>query len=203
MARIKGRTREETRDSVLVAAEWAFANYGYDGSSLARIGARAGVTAAAICYHYGDKPGLRDAVLDAIYVRLTRLAVGLDDRATLSELVRVILGFAQENRDAMRLILRHITEGGGMDHRMREDRMNPLLGLLATRLARRFETTDANARRALVSCTHLLMRFTTNQPEDNRVALGLETQEEAEAQIAGILTSVARHLLFTPIEMEH
>ena len=48
------------------------------------------------------------------------------------------------------------------------------------------------------SLNHLIMRFVTNTPEDNRVALGAANDEEAREQILALLTSIARHLLNLP-----
>lgn len=199
MGRIKGRTRAGTRHAILKSAEWTFAHHGVEGSSLALVGERAGVTAASICYHFGHKAGLREAVMDALYARLGGLVSSLDDDATLGEWISVVMDFSMTHRDGLRLILRHIMETGGLGRATREDRMSPLLDVLSVRLGARFSAPPENARRALVSGTHLLMRFVTNEPEDNRVALGLGRVDEVRAEVEGILLSVARHLLVTPI----
>jgi AcrR family transcriptional regulator len=55
---------ERTRRAILEAALELFAETGYQGTGLMAIGERAGVTHAAVLYHFGTSEGLLMAVLD-------------------------------------------------------------------------------------------------------------------------------------------
>ena len=123
MARIKGRSRETTRQAVLGAAEWAFAREGYRGASMQFIAQRADVTAATICYHFGDKDGLWDGVLQAIYLRLGAMTQGLSMEGDLRGMLESVYVLAEREAQAFRLVLRQITEEGRLDGRTRDDRM--------------------------------------------------------------------------------
>ena len=66
-ARRRGRPAGEgnSRDAVLEAAGRAFAEHGYDGASLRRIAAQAGVDPGMLRHWFGDKLGLFRATLAA------------------------------------------------------------------------------------------------------------------------------------------
>ena len=53
----------DTRKAILDAAERLFADLGFDGASLRKITAKAGVNLAAAHYHFGSKEGLLRAAL--------------------------------------------------------------------------------------------------------------------------------------------
>jgi len=46
MPRIKGRNTQATREAVLAAAEWAFAEYGFENATFSIIARQAGVTSS-------------------------------------------------------------------------------------------------------------------------------------------------------------
>ena len=137
-------------------------------------------------------------MIDAIYARATRLTRALRGDAPLDVLIEEIYGFAEENRDALRLILGHIVEEDGLDPTTRDVRMTGSLALIAPIVAARFDVSVGRAREALVCLNHLVMRFVTNQPEDNRVALDAADADEAREKILALLVSIARHLLQLP-----
>jgi AcrR family transcriptional regulator len=68
----------ETLDRILIAAEWLFAEQGYDGTTLRQITQKAKVNLAAVNYHHGDKESLyldilRRRLQPINQVRLARL----------------------------------------------------------------------------------------------------------------------------------
>jgi AcrR family transcriptional regulator len=86
-----------TKDKILDAAERAFADHGYSGTSLRSIIADAGVNLAAVHYHFGSKEQLLKAVVvrRAGPVNVERLAM-LDEceragRATLEAVLAAFL----------------------------------------------------------------------------------------------------------------
>jgi AcrR family transcriptional regulator len=75
-------TYGETGAKVLSAAEVLFAELGYDGVSLRRITAEAGVNLAAVNYHYSDKQSLYREILA---YRLRQLSQARLDRLAEAE----------------------------------------------------------------------------------------------------------------------
>jgi AcrR family transcriptional regulator len=67
---------ERTRRAIIEAALELFAETGYHGTGLMAIGERAGVTHAAVLYHFGSSEGLLLAVLDE---RLARFDAATHD----------------------------------------------------------------------------------------------------------------------------
>ena len=75
-------TFTKTGSKLLTAAEALFAEYGYDGVSLRRITADAGVNLAAVNYHYDDKQSL---YLEILSYRLRQLSQARLDRLAAAE----------------------------------------------------------------------------------------------------------------------
>ena len=71
------RTHECPRGRILDAAEDAFADSGFDGASLRRIGVEARVNLATIYYYHGSKAGLMEAVLKRRFDPLREEHLGL------------------------------------------------------------------------------------------------------------------------------
>ena len=110
MPRIKGRRPETTRGAVLEAAVWAFAEYGFENATLATIAHKAGVTAATLPYHFTDKQGLWDAVIESFYKDLLAFATTLrPDEGPSVPLTRPREAFAPEMREGFFLVPRLAT----------------------------------------------------------------------------------------------
>ncbi|TNF32328.1 MAG: TetR/AcrR family transcriptional regulator [Deltaproteobacteria bacterium] len=195
MGRIKGRKPEDTREAVLAAATVTFAERGFANATLGMIAARAGVTAATLPYHFGDKQGLYDAVVDAIYKDLVAFGPTLEGTRGFYDVVDAIYGWAEERRDGIRVMLRSIIEAGGLDTKVRELRMGPVLTGMSQLVAGHYGVPVANAREMIVTMTHLVMRFVTNRPEDNCVAFGVQTSEEARVRIVDVMARVGANLM--------
>jgi len=87
----------DTREALLDAAEELFAAYGVDGASMRSISAAAGLTHAAVNYHYPAKDALLDAVLrrrgEQVSRRFDELLTQLEatgKRPTAEELITAI-----------------------------------------------------------------------------------------------------------------
>ncbi|PKN58105.1 MAG: hypothetical protein CVU56_07495 [Deltaproteobacteria bacterium HGW-Deltaproteobacteria-14] len=195
MGRIKGRKPEETREAVLVAATATFAERGFSNATLGMIAGRAGVTAATLPYHFGDKQGLYDAVVDAVYRDLVAFGPTLGGTKSFAQVVDAVYAWAEERRDGIRVILRSIIETGGLDTRVRELRMGPVLDGMSRLIGSHYGVAVEKAREMVVTLTHLVMRFVTNRPEDNCVAFGVKTAEQARACIVDVMARVGADLL--------
>ena len=202
MPRIKGRKPEDTRESVLAAAVSAFADLGFANATLAVIAERAGVTAATLPYHFKDKQGLWDAVIAGFYKEIVRfaatMATGGSPPRALEEALGLVYAWAEENRNGIRVIIRNVIETGSLDKQVRDVQMGPAFDLVSRLTAQRFGVSLERARNAAVVVTHLLTRFVTNSPEDNRQALGVATLDEARQRIVASLAVTARALLGLP-----
>lgn len=198
MGRIKGRKPEETRAAVLAAAVKTFAERGFANATLGMIAERAGVTAATLPYHYGDKRGLYDAVVDSIYKDLLAFGPSLAGASGLREVLGTIYLWAESRRDAIRVMLRSIIEEGGLGDDLRERRMAPVLDAMSRLIAAHYQRPVREAREMVVTLTHLIMRFATNTDRDNCVAFDVATSEEARERIIDILHRVGANLLGMP-----
>ena len=159
------------------------------------IAQRADVTAATICYHFGDKDGLWEGVLQGIYGRLGQMTEGLSVEGDLRGMLASVYGLADREAQAFRLVLRQITDEGRLDRRTRDERMGGYLDMASIWLGNRFDVPPLQARRTLVCLTHLIMRFVTNHIDDNQVALGTLNPEQTRETIVNLLTTVAEKLL--------
>ena len=199
MPRIKGRKPEDTRESVLTAAIWAFAEFGFENATLALIAQRAGVTAATLPYHFKDKQGLWNTVIGEFYKNIMQFAMSLvpagSEPLGLAQALERVYAWSEQNRNGIRVIIRNVIETGSLDRQVRDIQMGPALDLVSRLTAQRFGVPLVRARNASVVVTHLVTRFVTNSPEDNRQAFGVATAEEARERIVGLIVETARALL--------
>ena len=195
MARIRGRRAEDTRRAAVAAATAAFARDGFEKASLGRIAAAAGVTAPALAYHFGDKAGLRDAVIADVHAGLLGLTADLATGPSLEALVSDVYGRLEARREGILVLLRSVIERGGVGAPVRKEHVGPAMAAVVPVLARTFGATERRARAGLVALTHLVVRFVTHTPEDNAEMLGTPVGEPTRAAIVDILCDVARTFL--------
>ena len=95
------RDPEATRQALLRAAAFLFAERGFDGVSTEEVAARAGVNKALISYHFRGKRGLYVAILESGFASMTARLKAIEERApTARAALRAFLdGFAQVTRD--------------------------------------------------------------------------------------------------------
>lgn len=78
----KSRDGENTKESVLSAAKYLFAEHGYAGTSLAMISARCGISDGLILHHFKTKQNLYHLVLEDLAKEYARV---LEDTGNPSE----------------------------------------------------------------------------------------------------------------------
>jgi AcrR family transcriptional regulator len=195
MPRLKGRTKPATRQMILGAAVKTFGEVGHGRVSLARIAEAAGVSAAALCQHFGDKEQLYEAASEEVYRGLVAGLDRLDPQLPLPELIEKMYAHAEASRVGVRLLLRRNLEAGGVEARTKARHVAPLLAAASERVAEIYEVPPRRARETLVALGHLVAHFVTNAPADNAAAFGVDRPDEARVRIVQLLTTIARQLL--------
>ncbi len=72
-AQRRSQQRVDARRAILDATESLLVEGGYESFSIRRLVDRCGYTAPTIYHHFGDKPGLLDALLEEVFRKLVRL----------------------------------------------------------------------------------------------------------------------------------
>lgn len=92
---VRAQSKQQTRDSILDAAAVAFVEFGYNGTSLRDVAARAGLSHTGLLHHFPDKPALLKAVLDdRLEGSATTLPLGSADGATF---IRALIDLAERD----------------------------------------------------------------------------------------------------------
>ncbi len=198
MARIAGVTREETRARVLEAAAKVFAEVGYDGAKMRQLAHTAGVNVATIAYHFGDKRGLYDAVVDQMYEGLR----GFSDQLELTpggdpvgSLVAQAWRFVNEHRDALRVVHSRLVRHGEADPEVGEEWLGQRVDVYAGKLAALVGIPLEQARMALLSAQYLLARYALSNAAERCRITQVDDPVVADERIVSHLTEVARRLL--------
>lgn len=102
-----------TRERIVAAAEWAFAEKGYEGARIADIAARAGCSVGAVYFRFADKDALFLAIVEdfrtSVREKLPLLAAVPCATAEdfLERYVTLVLGRFRDNRGLVRAIVEH------------------------------------------------------------------------------------------------
>lgn len=118
-----------TQARILDAAVALFSARGFDRTSIGSIAARAGVSRAAVFWHFGDKQALFQHVCKEMLLpfieQLQQSLQHLDHRARLFELFTVYESFVAKNRHTIQTIVRWVLESPKLRASLRQ----PLLAL--------------------------------------------------------------------------
>jgi AcrR family transcriptional regulator len=98
----------ETREQILRAALKHFAHSGYAAAPVQKIVDDAGVSKPALYYHFKDKAGLFQALVDEAHDQRYRLmqeavAESADFQSQLVEILAALFEYQQKNRELMRI----------------------------------------------------------------------------------------------------
>lgn len=194
MSRPRDGASAETASRILEAAVPIFAAEGFAGAGTRALAAAAGVNIATLAYHFVDKQGLYDALVDRTYARL--LAVDLDvppdwtREARVRALTTRLYGFARDHRDELRILLRHVLDQRRLPEAVRARWAGPLLA----RLSELFDALDLPMEPATLmavhSVQHLVVRFSVSDDADLAI-VGVD----GHAAVAEHLAAVAWTLL--------
>jgi AcrR family transcriptional regulator len=180
-----------TRIRILSTTPAVFAEAGFAGSSTRQLAAAAGVNIATLAYHFGDKQGLYEAAIDHVFGTLLDAPLpdleGLPRSERLRAFMGAIFSTACEQRDGIRLLLRHVISEGGLptavNKRWRHRMLSRVQEVLDT-----LGIGDADPL-ALLSLNHLIARYAVSDPADIApFSLGRDPHEA----VVDHLTAVAR-----------
>src|SRR3954469_8477602 len=116
MARPFHANAEETKQRLIAEALPLFARKGFDGTSTRELADAAGCTMGTINHHFGNKQGLYDATVDAVYRRLRERTLDAFGHAVtgndLYKLVELLYSIARAERDGVRFLVRQVLDHG-------------------------------------------------------------------------------------------
>lgn len=193
MARTDG---DETRAHVLDVALPLFADRGFSGTSVRDVARAAGVNVATLAYHFRDKQGLYEEVVQRLHhdlaADLASTPMTADDPDPLLRWLRHGWRFCLDHRQHLRLLLRHLLDTGAQADVVVERWSEPLLALADLRVAAIHPTWPTAQRRMLVlSLMHLTVRLSLEQPSQ-LARMSTIPAAELEDEIVAWLARIAR-----------
>lgn len=102
-----------TRERIVAAAEWAFAEKGYEGARIADIAKRAGCSVGAVYFRFADKDALFFAIVESFRAgareRLPLLASApfADAHQVIERFVTATVAQVREHRGLFRAVVEH------------------------------------------------------------------------------------------------
>lgn len=180
-----------------------FAEDGFDGVSIRRIAAGAGVSLAMVHHYFGSKHDLFEACIDSMYEDIAALRPQLmatlggaaaGGRDVVEAVVRAAFTFAREYQTAGRLLLRQVVGAGELDERRREAFQAPFLDEVSGLLARALGRPPAALRLPIQSIVILVSRFAVGTQRELELFSG-QSGDAAVAAVEDHLVRAARALL--------
>lgn len=186
----------ETRTRILRTALPLFAARGFDGTSVRDVAGAAGVNVATLAWHFGDKQGLYDAIIQATYASLADLVLEPEELRDDPLTAAVARGwrFLRDHELEVKMLHRHLLDQGehstgaeGPQLQVALARSDEILGLL------RPDWTVAERRVLLFTIVHLLVRFALEPQSELKRLYGIEG--DRDELVVRWVTRVARRAL--------
>ncbi|MGB0638142.1 MAG: TetR/AcrR family transcriptional regulator [Myxococcota bacterium] len=179
-----------TRTHILNTAPAIFATHGFAGASTRQIAAAADVNIAAIAYHFGGKQGLYEAVLDDVYERILATPIPNLTSGTPADRVRTLVatvyGQAREERDGIRVLLRHVMSHGSLPSTV-QDKWTPHTLAKVSEIFKQLELPDAGDYRLhMLSLNHLIARYAVSEEDDIKPFVEGDPQTEIAAHLGDL-----------------
>lgn len=189
MSRPKDADGAETAGRILEAAVPIFASEGFAGSSTRTLAAAAGVNVATLAYHFGDKQGLYDALVDRTYARLVGVDLSVapewSQEARVRSLTERLYAFARAHRDELRILLRHVLDERRLPDAVRDRWAGPLLARAAELFAALDLPMEPRALMAVHCVQHLVVRFALSDDADLAI-VGLDGHAAVAEHLGGV-----------------
>jgi len=111
-------TERARRDQLIEATITLISAKGLPATSLSAIAREAGISKAAVLYHFASKDKLTQAALSFVFERfsayvLERVEAAPDPRAAIVAYVRAMIGYQQQNRAHVRVITEMLLDDEG------------------------------------------------------------------------------------------
>ena len=159
-----------TRTQILDLAPKVFADHGFAGASTRTLADACDVNIGTLAYHFGNKQGVYEAVLDQIYAVITQHLAIEPEGKTASDRIRNLAAklyrMGVKNRDSIRVLLRHVMTQGELPEHV-QSKWSPRILISATELLGKIGLSDDPVyRMALLSINHLIARYAVSEPKD-------------------------------------
>jgi len=186
-----------TRAQILQTAPAIFARSGFAGASTRQLAQAAHVNIATLAYHFGDKQGLYEAAIDHVYGTLLRTPLPRlaqpEPMDRLAALVEAVYTAALDQRDGIRLLLRHVIAEGALPAAVTQRWSAPLMARVQ-QLLDKVGLPEADPL-TLLSLNHLVARYAVSEPED--IARFAGDADPHQAVVAHLTAIAAAQLGFS------
>lgn len=203
MARPKRADAEATRQRILQSALALFAEHGFGGVSIRKIGAGAGVTLATVHHYFGSKDDLYEACIETMYAQMValrpKLIAAVTDRSAgtgdaIERIVRQAFRFARDHQIQMRLLMRQVMGAGELDESRRERLQVPFLDQGSRVVGALIGRPAAEVRLVLQTIQFAIARYAISTDRELELFTGL-TGDAAALAIEDHLVNTA-HAMF-------
>lgn len=176
--------RGQARRAILDATESLLVEAGYERFSIRRLVERCGYTAPTIYHHFGDKPGLFDALLEErfqkLFRQLRRVPRGDDPVDYLRALAQAFVRFGLRHPNHYRLLALPREPDWAPPRSIEESRETLERALHELWEAGRLRAGDVeSAGQALWALSHGLISLRTNRPDQPWSKTGIEDSIDA------------------------
>lgn len=131
LTRARQASTAKSRTSILKAAEKLFAERGFRATTLKQISEKSRANGALVSYYFGNKEGLRDAVIERKLASLEKILGPLSSEApSLPDALRGLFRHVREDAAFHRLALRAVLEDGALKKDMSVKLWGPLFDRL-------------------------------------------------------------------------
>ena len=210
------RTRKDTKNTILDAAELLMAEHGINGVSLRAILAEAEANSAALHYHFGSREAVVEAILArrgrAITLRRREMLDELDARdyapnvydlvnAVVDPMIETLQTQGESGRRFLRFIARLQSDRSGIHHTLEERHFPDVLERVAKMLAQACpHLEEAERKRRAMMMVDTMLQSLANadamtkewRSDDHEDAL-MEHAESLKSFLAGGLSAPAKH----------
>lgn len=144
-------TGRERREQLISIGRQAFAELGFDGTSVEEIAARAGVSKPVVYEHFGGKEGLYAVVVDREMLALEKIITGSLDTGSWCERIEqaalALLTYVNEETDGFLILVRDSKPGTDRSY---STLLNTAVGQVSHILAEAFTHRGLNADLAVL-----------------------------------------------------
>jgi AcrR family transcriptional regulator len=191
MPRPVNANAEQTQRDILAAARRLFAEHGKGGVSIRTIAGQAGVTLSTVHHYFGRKQDLYRACLDAFYedgnaLRLKLQPLVMDTvnggvAPAVEALVRTIFQFARANQPSLRLLMRQVIAGGGLEPDIRDRYQIPFLEITEQILGTVLDLEPVQLRLTVQSVMNLIVRYSLSSDAELQLFVRSDGADAARA----------------------